>query len=67
MSEFVIPAGTETFKLAPWIPKISFHDQNNNLVGTLVIENGTMRFEGNADESAKVFFENIIKLYGEKK
>lgn len=32
-------------------------------VGTLDWSDGTMRFKGDADESAQLFFDNIIKRY----
>jgi hypothetical protein len=30
-------------------------------IASLVMENGKMKFTGNVDESAKIFFEQVIK------
>ncbi|MBU1076942.1 MAG: hypothetical protein KKH98_06585, partial [Spirochaetes bacterium] len=43
--------------------QISNHD--GEIIGKLVLENknGPLRFEGNADESARVFFDLMIKQF----
>ena len=48
-----------------WKPsyKIQFSDKTGKIVGTLYLED-PMRFEGKVDESAKVFFDYFVKLYG---
>ncbi len=49
----------ETYKIKA--PTFTFHDENNKLVGTLHCGD-PMRFEGNADKSARIFFDELIKL-----
>lgn len=44
----------------PSTDKIKFFNEQQELVGTLYLKN-PMRFEGNVDESAKIFFEQIVK------
>ena len=41
---------------------IVFYNKNNKLVGTLYLDN-PIRFEGITEESARIFFECIIKEY----
>ena len=41
---------------------ITFRDHEKQ-VGKLIMEAGTMRFEGDVEESAKVFFDWLIKLW----
>jgi hypothetical protein len=41
---------------------LSFH-ANNSMIGALDWNDGVMKFKGDADESAKVFFDNVIKRY----
>jgi hypothetical protein len=40
---------------------ITFTDRSNSVVGKLDWSDGTLKFEGEADESAQLFFDNIIK------
>ncbi len=40
------------------VPYLSFHGPNGHL-GSLWIKDGQMVFEGNADESARIFFESL--------
>lgn len=42
---------------------LSFLNKENKIVGKLDWSDGTMKFTGDADESGKVFFENMIKHY----
>lgn len=42
---------------------LTFHDGDNNLIGKLSVRNGKMHFEGDVDESAKLFFECVCKVY----
>jgi len=39
---------------------VSFHD-NNGEVGRIEFSSGVIKFVGNAEESAKLFFENLLK------
>jgi len=41
---------------------VSFY-RENQLVGKLDWNDGPMKFEGDAEESAQLFFDNIIKRY----
>lgn len=43
-------------------PSVIFK-KDGKQVGVLSWENGPMTFEGDADESAQLFFDNIIKRY----
>jgi hypothetical protein len=36
-------------------------------VGRLFLEEDHLKFEGNADESAKVFFDEVLRLWGQNK
>jgi hypothetical protein len=42
--------------------KVSFHREGRT-VGVLDWNDGPMKFEGDAEESAQLFFDNIIKRY----
>ncbi len=42
-------------------------DRMDDLVGTLSWDNGVFTFEGNADESAKLFFDNLKHLFEQPK
>lgn len=44
-------------------PNISFCNKENKIVGKLDWSDGTMKFTGDADDSAQLFFDNIIKIY----
>jgi hypothetical protein len=48
-----------------WKPacNVTFHGKNQQAVGSLDWSDGTMKFTGDADESAQLFFDNIIKQY----
>jgi hypothetical protein len=41
---------------------ITFHNEEGN-IGMLTWEDGIMRFEGDAEESAQLFFDNVIDLW----
>jgi hypothetical protein len=41
--------------------------KGDKTVGTLTWKDGPMRFEGDAEESAQLFFDNIIKVYTQTK
>lgn len=47
-----------------WRPmaQILFNDSNGNQVGKISWKGGVLKFEGNVDESAKIFFERVLKL-----
>ena len=72
-SKITIPAG-QMVTLAPPIPNHRFHFHqmdasgwaNGPKVGTLDFNGAEMWFEGNADESAKVFFEYLSKHFKER-
>lgn len=55
MTEFYL----QDWSVAP--ATITFHNEKEGPVGTLYLEN-PVRFEGNADASAKVFFDCLKKL-----
>jgi len=42
---------------------IIFHGQDNKEIGRLYPKDGKLHFEGDADESAKVFFSSVSYLY----
>lgn len=44
---------------------IAFYSTDNKEVGRLTIHEDHLDFEGDATESAKVFFEQVIKLYSQ--
>jgi len=44
---------------------LTMTDDKGDLVGTLYLEN-PMRFEGNVEESAKIFFDEVVRLGGIK-
>ncbi len=51
------------FTISPFIHEsIAFYDENNKVVGKLDWSNGCLKFEGNFDESAKIFFEKVFGL-----
>lgn len=54
--------GITAYELRPH--QIEFRDDSNNTVGTLYCEN-PLRFEGNADASAKLFFDAMVKQWYE--
>jgi hypothetical protein len=37
--------------------------KDKNKVGELIWKDGPMKFEGDAEESAQLFFDNVIKVY----
>ena len=41
----------------------NFNDTDGNTVGTIFIEDGKLQFDGNADESAKVFLEHFCVFW----
>jgi len=43
-----------------------FNGKNGKVVGKLIIEEDILRFEGNADESATIFIELILKKFNKK-
>jgi hypothetical protein len=45
------------------VTSIIIHDKDGKIVGKISWLNGTISFEGNIDESAKMFFEYLIKMY----
>jgi len=42
---------------------ISFNDAEGEIVGTVSWEDGVIRFEGDVDESARLFFEFLLSEY----
>lgn len=55
----LITGSTTYFKQPPF--SMTFHEDCKT-VGTLKIDKGVAKFEGNTDASAKIFFNNIIDL-----
>lgn len=54
----------ETIVLAKAIDPCNLTFQNEEgEVGTLIWKDGVMRFEGNADEAAQIFFDNVVDLW----
>jgi hypothetical protein len=47
------------FHFQPQVPTIIFNGTENKQIGKLTIVNDSLIFEGNAEESAKIFFEYI--------
>ena len=54
--------------LSQWnyYPSVIFRNEEK-IVGKLDWSDGTMKFKGDADESAQLFFDNIIKMYVQSK
>ena len=46
---------------APPTRNITFHSEDEQ-IGELNWDDGTMKFIGDADESAKIFFDHVIRL-----
>lgn len=42
---------------------IMFSNQNGDQAGILKFDEGVFKFEGNAEESAQIFFEYLCKLW----
>jgi len=42
-----------------------FNDENNKEIGRLSIKDNKLTFEGNADESAKIFFDTFKTVFNE--
>lgn len=57
------------FKLVepPSYSIITFFNDKNETIGKLDWTDGIMKFEGEAEESAKIFFNYIFQLFDEKK
>lgn len=49
------------FKMSP--PVLQFNDDKGNTIGVLEIVEGELKFSGNADESARIFFELICSMF----
>ena len=45
------------------VRNVTFHGENGMTVGTLSWQRGPMEFSGDAEESAKLFFDLVIKQY----
>ena len=61
-----MPDNMPMFDKAPKMPFCLTFSDGDRKICSLSIVNGQLRFEGNADESAKVFFEYITKLWGDR-
>lgn len=46
---------------------VSFGGSNGKVIGKLIIDNEVLRFEGNADESAKIFVNLVLSEFNKKK
>ena len=44
---------------------INFHDANQNTIGSFFIKDNKLQFEGDADESAKIFLESLKKQFNQ--
>ena len=51
--------------IQPQVPIIQFHGVENKEIGKLFVVDGQLVFEGNAEESAKIFFDFVKKSYAE--
>lgn len=63
--EFIISTWTYNSTVIKITPAraISFHDEDDNEVGSIDFISGPVVFEGNIDESARIFFEYFAKEY----
>lgn len=52
--------------LAPPMPFCLTFSDGDKKIGSLTMDDGQLKFEGNADESAKVFFNYLVKLWRNK-
>lgn len=63
------PEPTSTYKLTSLNPHgfrpdcITWCDKDNKQIGCLSWEDGVFKFEGKADESAKLFFDYIVNNF----
>lgn len=46
---------------------VSFNNKNGKVVGKFIIDDNVLRFEGNADKSAKIFLELVLSRFNKKK
>jgi len=58
--------GLEPNLLSSQPSAFQFNGKNGKVVGNLIIEEDILRFEGNADESATIFIELILKKFNKK-
>ena len=56
-------SGKLQFSTPPTPHDITFHNEDNKEVGRLEFTKEGMKFTGNADESAKIFFDLFLKGY----
>ena len=65
-SKLTVP--TSIFSIAAAKPNhnITFNNQENKQVGTLDFNGSAMAFVGDADESAKVFFDFVAKYFDQR-
>lgn len=42
---------------------VSFNNKNGKVIGKFIIDNDVLRFEGNADKSAKIFIELVLQKF----
>jgi len=45
---------------------LSFRGDQNSEIGRLIFKDGMLNFEGNATESAKLFFDQVIMIYRDR-
>jgi hypothetical protein len=46
---------------------VSFHNKSGITVGRFIIEDEELKFEGNADKSAKIFIKLVLNRFNKKK
>lgn len=44
-----------------WYPVVEFQNSANTIIASLSIEEDELRFDGDMDKSAEVFFEHFLK------
>lgn len=52
-----------TYILKPQPFNIVFHGEDKQEIGKLTIENNELKFEGNADQSAQIFFKYLVEFH----
>ena len=65
-STIIMKDNAPVFGLALPMPFVLTFSDGVNKIGSLTMDDGQLKFEGNADESAKVFFDYLVKLWGNR-
>jgi hypothetical protein len=45
---------------------VSFHNKSGTTVGKFILDGDKLRFEGDADKSAKIFIKLVLKKFNKK-